>query len=158
LGESIRKHCRDSSQRELVKPEAIYEIEMGLKQSAFDISTASTVRTAWHHAVHRLLERFDYIVAPTAQVFPFEVEQHWPRSIANVQMQTYHEWMKAMLLITMAGCPALAAPAGFSRNGLPIGIQIIAANRNEIACLQLARAYEAAMDPGWRRPPAILGA
>jgi amidase len=156
LGESIRKLCADPAQRALVKPEAIYEIEMGLEQSAFDISTASTIRTAWHHAVHRLLERFDYIVAPTAQVFPFEVEQHWPRSIAGVEMKTYHEWMKATLLITMAGCPALAVPAGFNRSGLPIGIQIVAPNRSEIACLQLARAYEGAMDSSWRRLPGLL--
>jgi amidase len=97
----------------LLKPEAIYEVETGLSQSAYDITAASVVRTQWYEAVRRFFERYDYLVVPTAQVFPFEVDQRWPRTIAGKSMQTYHEWMKAALLVTMSGCPALAAPAGF---------------------------------------------
>jgi amidase len=96
------------------------------------------------------------LIVPTAQVFPFEVEQHWPQTVAGVTMQTYHEWMKIVFFITLSGCPALAAPAGFSRAGLPIGIQIVAPNRHELDCLQLAYAYEMAMDPAWRKPPQLL--
>jgi amidase len=71
-------------------------------------------------------------------------------------MQTYHEWMKAALLVTMSGCPALAAPAGFSDQGLPMGIQLIGPNRSEFDCLRLAFAYEAAIDPATRRLPELL--
>ena len=42
----------------------------------------------------------------------------------------------------MSGCPALAAPAGFSAAGLPIGLQIVAPVHAELKCLQLAAAYE----------------
>ena len=59
------------------------------------------------------------------------------QEIAGQKMETYHEWMKGLLPITMSGCPALAAPAGFSDEGLPIGIQIVAPNHAELACLQL---------------------
>ena len=51
--------------------------------------------------------------------------------IAGKKMATYHEWMKGTLLVTMSGCPSLAVPAGFSAEGLPIGIQIIGPNRAE---------------------------
>jgi amidase len=71
-------------------------------------------------------------------------------------MQTYHEWMKATLLVTMSGCPSLAAPAGFSEHGLPIGIQIIGPPRQEFGCLQLAYAYETAMSPNNHRLPDLL--
>jgi hypothetical protein len=71
-------------------------------------------------------------------------------------MQTYHEWMKGTLLITMYGCPALAAPAGFNDQGLPMGIQIVGRNRHELDCLQLAYAYEAAIGPGKTRLPFLL--
>jgi amidase len=155
-GAPLLGYYNDPGKRPLLKPEAIYEIETGLSQSAYDITAASIVRTRWSEALRRFFERYDYFVVPTAQVFPFEVDQHWPRAIGGRSMQTYHEWMKAALLITMSGCPALAAPAGFSAQGLPIGIQIIAANRGELACLRLAFAYEAAMDPAARRLPDLL--
>jgi amidase len=73
-------------------------------------------------------------------------------------MQTYHEWMKGVCLVTMAGCPALAMPAGFGAEGLPIGLQIIAPVHQEMACLRLGAAYEAAL-PGWvKRTPPLLKA
>jgi amidase len=152
-GGALLTYYNDPAKRSLLKPEAIYEVETGLKQSAYDISAASTVRTKWYQAVRRFFERYDYFVVPTAQVFPFDVRQHWPQEISGRKMETYHEWMKATLLVTMSGCPSLAAPAGFSDHGLPIGIQIIAPNRHELDCLQLAYAYE--MATNWtnaRRP------
>ena len=63
---------------------------------------------------------------------------------------------KGTLLVSMSGCPALAAPAGFSARGLPIGIQLIAPNRQEFACLQLAQAYESLHSPvAGRRSPLL---
>jgi amidase len=155
-GSSMLKYYNDLTTRGLLKPESVYEVETGLRQSAADLTTASTVRTAWSRAVQRLFERYDYLIVPTAQVFPFAAELDWPKSIAGVAMRSYHEWMKAQLLVTMSGCPALAVPAGFGPEGLPIGIQIIAPIRRELACLQLAYAYESAMDPDWRRAPELL--
>ena len=146
-GGSMLAYYNDPATRPLLKPEAIFEVETGLRQSAYDISAASVVRTSWYEAVRRFFERYDFLVVPTAQVFPFAVEKRWPEEIAGRKMQTYHEWMKATLLVTMSGCPALAAPAGFSDHGLPIGIQIIGPPRRELDCLQLAYAYEAAINP-----------
>jgi amidase len=156
-GSSLLAYYNDPVQRTLLKPEAIFEVETGLRQSAYDISAASTVRTDWYHAVRRFFERYDYLVVPSAQVLPFDVELHWPREVAGRRMQTYHEWMKASLLITMSGCPALAAPAGFSEQGLPIGIQIVGPSRSELECLQLAYAYEQASNWTDSYLPMLLG-
>jgi amidase len=157
-GGSLADYYHDAAKRALLKPEAIYEIETGLKLSAYEISAASVVRTEWFQAVRRFQDSFDYLIAPTAQLFPFDAAIHWPQEIAGHRMQTYHEWMKGVLLITMSGCPALAAPAGFSKQGLPIGIQIIAANRREFECLQLAYAYEQAANWTGSHLPSLLGA
>jgi amidase len=145
----------DPATRALLKPEVIFEIESGLKLTAFDITEASTVRSAWSAAVRRLFERYDYLVAPTAQVFPFDVGEAWPRQIAGHEMGAYHEWMKANFLITMSGCPALAMPAGFGPQGLPIGLQIAAPVREDFACLQLGHAYEQAAKWTRRLPPLL---
>jgi amidase len=146
----------DPAKRALMKPEAIFEVESGLKLSAFDISAASVVRTEWYHAMQRFFEKYDYFVLPTAQLFPFDVNLHWPHEIAGRKMETYHEWMKCVLPITMSGCPALAAPAGFGAQGLPMGIQIVAPVHAELACLQLAYAYDTATNWSTRQPPGLL--
>ena len=153
-GGPILANYRNLAERTLLKPEAVWEVETGLSLSAFDITAASEARTTWSMAVKTLFDRFDYLILPSSQVFPFPVEERWPKTVAGVAMRTYHEWMKSALLMTLSGNPALVVPAGFGGLGLPIGLQIVGPNRGEIACLQLAKAYEAAT--GWteKRPPA----
>src|SRR5262245_49583576 len=156
-GGNLLAYYRDPAKRALMKPEAVFEVESGLKLSAFDITAASAVRTEWYGVVRAFFERYDYLILPTAQVFLFNGDLHWPSEIAGQQMTTYHEWMKGMLPITMAGCPALAVPAGFNARGLPMGIQIVAPNHAELACLQLGYAYDAVTNWSSRRLPPLLG-
>jgi amidase len=156
-GGSLLAYYNNPSQRALLKPEAVFEVESGLKLSAMDVSAASVVRTEWSQAVRQFFQKYDYFVVPTAQLFPFDVNLHWPQEVAGRKMQTYHEWMKCVLPITMSGCPALAAPAGFSAQGLPIGIQIVGPIHAEWACLQLAYAYDTATSWSTKRLPALLG-
>ena len=94
--------------------------------------------------MQRLVREYDYLIVPTAQIFPFDIDETWPHQIAGQTMRTYHEWMKAICLVTMSGCPALAVPAGLRPQGLPMGLQIIAPVHHEMDCLKLAAAYEAA--------------
>jgi amidase len=149
-------YYNNPSKRALLKPEAVFEVESALKLSALDITAASVVRTEWYHAMRRFFETYDYFIAPTAQLFPFDAKLHWPNEIAGRKMETYHEWMKGMLPMTMAGCPALAAPAGFSDQGLPIGIQIVAPHHGELSCLELAHAYDLATNWTSKRLPPLL--
>jgi amidase len=156
-GGNLLAYYRDPAKRALMKPEAVFEVESGLKLSAFDITAASAVRTEWYGVVRAFFERYDYFIVPTAQLFPFDIDLHWPREIAGRKMTTYHEWMKGMLPVTMAGCPALAVPAGFNAQGLPIGIQIVAPNHAELACLRLGYAYDAMTNWSSTRLPPLLG-
>ncbi|WP_156428357.1 amidase [Novosphingobium sp. FSW06-99] len=145
----------DPATRRLLKPEALWEIERGFALSAYDVAALSAIRTGWSRAVAAFLCRYDVWIVPTAQVFPFPVEQHWPTVVGGQAMQTYHEWMQAVCLVTMAGCPALAVPAGFSATGLPMGVQIVAPIHGEATCLAVAAAYEAAAADLFRTRPAV---
>ncbi|HEX3847331.1 MAG TPA: amidase [Steroidobacteraceae bacterium] len=156
VGGSLLAYYRDPAKRKLLKPEAMYEVERGLELSAFDVSAASAVRTEWYEAVRRSFEKFDFLVAPTAQLFPFDVSLPWPAEVAGTPMTTYHEWMKCVVPVTMCGCPALAAPAGFGKAGLPIGIQIVAPLHRELDCLRLAHAYDTATRWPDKCPPPLL--
>lgn len=84
----------DPQKRSLLKPELRWEIENGLALSAVDVYRASMVRSAWYEAIRRLFERFDYLALPSAQVFPFDAELHWPSEVGGVAMDTYHRWME----------------------------------------------------------------
>lgn len=157
-GSSLAAIHADPARRDLLKPEARWEVEQGLKLSAFEVMRASNVRTAWYQHVRGLFERYDVLVLPSAQVFPFPVEQHWPREIAGRAMDTYHRWMEVVIPATMSGCPVISVPAGFSEAGLPMGMQLWGPNQSELFLLQVAQAYEDAT--GWvdRHPPVLPGA
>jgi len=157
-GGGLKAYYENPAQRALLKPEAAWEVEQGLKLSAYDISAASAVRSAWSNAVQRFFARYDFLLMPTAQLFPFDINETWPHAIAGQTMRTYHEWMKAICMITMSGCPALAVPAGFSAGGLPMGLQIIAPVHHEMDCLKLGHAYEKANDWTARKLPPLLKA
>ena len=100
------------------------------------------MRTAWFRHVVSLLDRFDFLAVPTAQVFPFPIDRHWPAEIAGRKMDSYHRWMEVCALATMAGCPAVNVPVGFDDTGRPMGMQLIGRPRGDLAVLTLAAAYE----------------
>ncbi len=146
----------DPAQRALMKPELQWEIENGLKTTAMEVANASRVRTARYQAVLRFFEKYDFMIAPAGQVFPFDATIHWPKEVGGVAMDTYHRWMQVMIPISMSGCPALSVPAGFNESGLPMGIQIVGPNHSEMACMQLAHAYDQATNWATKRPPPLL--
>lgn len=154
-GANLKELCADPAKRAQIKPEAIFEVESGAKLTGWDIADASAERTLWHAATLRLFERYDVLVMPSAQVFPFAVETHWPREIAGRAMDTYHRWMEVVIPVTMAGCPSLNVPVGFNAAGLPMGMQLIGPIRGELACLRLAEAYDEATRWVEKRPPPL---
>jgi len=81
------------------------------------------------------------LALPTAQVWPFDAGQRWPKHIAGRDMDTYHRWMEVVVLASMLGFPVANVPVGFSRDGLPMGMQIIGRRHADFAVLQLAHAY-----------------
>jgi amidase len=93
------------------------------------------VRADLRHSAEQLLSEFDVLVLPTAQVWPFAVEQHWPARIGEVAMDTYHRWMEVTVFATLAGLPTLAVPAGVNAGGLHIGLQVIGRPHSESALL-----------------------
>lgn len=144
----------DPAKRAQLKSEAIWEIERGLQLSGQDAFNASVVRSEWYQTLRALFERYDFLVLPGSQVFPFDGKQEWPARIGERQMDTYHRWLEATIAATMAGLPALCAPAGFDAHGRPAGIQIIGPAHGDFAVLQMGHAYDQAS--GHARVPSPL--
>ncbi|MEP7303053.1 MAG: amidase [Caldimonas sp.] len=140
--------------RVLMKPEALWEHDQGLRLSAADMMKASVERSAFYQHLLTLFERFDFLALPSAQVWPFPVEWRWPRQIAGRTMDTYHRWMEVVALATFAGLPAISVPVGFSATGLPMGLQLVGRPRGDLDLLRLAQRYAAASaETLARRPP-----
>jgi amidase len=147
----------DPAKRALMKPEAQWEVSGASGYTAMDIYKASQVRTSWYQAAAKLFERFDYLLIPSAQVFPFDAKVHWPQSIHGVTMDTYHRWMEVVVPASLLGHPVLNVPVGFNQQGLPMGMQIIGRHHADLAVLQMGWSYEQAT--GWvgKRMPPLLG-
>lgn len=146
----------DPQKRVLLKPEAQWEVQGGLQLSAADVYQASVSRSDWYRALGKLFERYDFLLLPTAQVFPFDAQQAWPRLVAGREMDTYHRWMEVVIGPTLAGLPSMNVPVGFNPQGLPMGLQIIGPAQADRAVLQLAYAHEQLTRWVQRRPPACL--
>ena len=146
----------DPEKRKLLPEAAIYEIENGLKLTAYDVSAASQMRSLWHAALARFHETYDFWALPTAQCFAFAAEARGAAEVGGRAMSTYHEWMQCVVPATLAGAPAIALPAGFDAAGRAMGVQLIGRVQDEIGLLAAARAYDEATRWPYRRPPDAL--
>ena len=141
--------------RALMKPELQWEIERCRSLSVADVQRAMSQRTVWYDALLSLFKRFDFIALPSAQVFPFPIEERWPASIDGRAMDSYHRWMEVVAPATLSGCPVINLPAGFNAAGSPMGVQIIGRPRDDLSLLRLARLYETLTSWLDQKPPAI---
>ncbi len=142
--------------RKLLKPEAVWEAEGAATLTAQDVHDASAARARWYAALLVAFEKYDFLVLPTAQVFPFDAKTHWPKSIAGKTMDTYHRWMEVVIPGTLSACPVVNVPAGFGENKLPMGLQIIAPRMRDFSALQIAYAYEQSSRWNLDHPPAAV--
>ncbi|TAG14454.1 MAG: amidase, partial [Rhodobacterales bacterium] len=143
------------AQRALTKPETIWEIEQGLHLTAAAVHAASDIRSRWYARAAQLFQTYDYLIMPSAQVWPFPHEWRWPQAINGVTMDTYHRWMEVVVPVSLIGLPALNIPIGFGANGLPMGMQIIGPTGADAAVLALGQCWHLATDWPARRPPGL---
>jgi amidase len=147
LGPLVEAH------RDRLKPEAVWEIEAGLRQSGRDVAAAIAQHGDLLQRVRQFQRDYEFIVCTVNQVPPFDASIAWPAEIDDVRMEHYIAWMKSTYWISTTQCPALSVPAGFTDEGLPVGIQIVGRRRDDVGVLQLGHAFEQATGFGRRHPP-----
>ncbi len=136
----------DPDIRRQFKPELVWEIEGSFDISGERLSRAAVDRADWYRALLKLFQNYDILALPSAQVFPFDANIHWPKSINGRTMDTYHRWMEVVIGGTLAGLPVVSLPAGFDDKGRPMGIQFIGRMGRDKEVLEFAMAYEAVTD------------
>jgi amidase len=135
-----------------LKATIVWNVEQGLRLTGPDLGRLETMRTVLYERIRLFMARYDYLILPVSQVLPFDVDTEFPTQIDGVTMETYIDWMRSCYLISATGNPAISVPAGFSTDGLPVGLQIVGRYNDDWSVLQLAHAYEGATGHWKRRP------
>lgn len=133
-----------------------WEIAQGLGLTVDDLGRAEVLRSQVYDRMYAFLTEHRYLVAPVAQLPPFDVTLPWPREIASVKQTYYREWMRVCSRVTLAGLPAVSVPFGFTSDGLPVGLQIIGRQGDDLGVLRMAAAVEATTGT-WKQRPVLAG-
>ena len=148
-GPLLAEHRRE------MKDTVIWNVEEGLTLTGAQVADAELKRTRLYDRVRRFMETYEFLVLPTVQVPPFDVGTPYIQEIEGRALPTYIDWMRSCSDITVTGLPAISVPAGFTPEGLPVGLQIVGRHQGELSVLQLAHAFERATGFGARRPPIV---
>lgn len=137
-----------------------WNIERGLDASPRALGDAAQGLITLRERMQRFFVDHDVLLLPTVQMLPFAAQLDWPREVAGVPQDDYLGWMASCWLISATGCPCVSIPAGFSADGLPVGLQVVGAPGADLQVLQIALSIEgleifAERTPDWR---ALVGA
>ena len=129
--------------RAALKPEVIWNIEKGLALRMEEVAKAELGRTALMQRVAQFFERYDCLLCPATIVPPFPVGERYVAACNGVNFETYVDWLLIVGVATLAGCPALSLPCGFTKTGLPVGLQMIGPSNGDARLLASAHQLEA---------------
>ena len=106
--------------------------------------------------MRRFEEQYEFTICAVNQVPPFDATLDWPKAIDGVRLDNYMAWMKSAYWISVTCRPAISVPAGFTPDGLPVGIQIVGRHRDDLGVLQIGHAFEEATGVGRTRPTLLF--
>src|SRR5438876_1783435 len=141
---------------EQYQPPTLAQIRGGADIRTVDYIMAHRELSGLRRGIGQTFETVDAIVTPTTPIAPPTIaafdsayrDPAVPNSISDIRRLT----LRNTSPFNKYGLPSISVPCGFTRNGLPIGLQISGPNGGEAAILQLAHAYEQATEWHKRRP------
>jgi amidase len=146
LGAVLEKH------RNMLKPEVVWNVELGLNLTSAQIRRAERQRAEMMARAARFFQIYDLLLCPTTVVAPFPIGEPYVSSVNDVRLETYIDWLAIAYAITLIGSPALSLPCGFTRDGLPVGLQMVAPPNADGFLLAAARILERELALNTDRP------
>jgi aspartyl-tRNA(Asn)/glutamyl-tRNA(Gln) amidotransferase subunit A len=140
-------------ERDRFDPSLAVQIEAGMRWSGVDFVKAAHIRRTLNDAFVRFFTRYDLLLTPTvtAPPPPVTVEAHEQIDGRKV---TRLGWLAFTFPLSLVGYPAASVPCGWTREGLPVGLQIAAPRLADALVLRAAAAFEA-MSPWTDRRPLL---
>jgi len=137
---------RDRFDRSLVP-----QLEYGMRWSAVDFVKAANVRRTLNESFRRFFERYDLLLTPTLAAPPLPVGVDEYREIDGRKVGR-RGWIAFTFPINLTGYPAATVPCGWTPEGLPVGLQIVAPRLAEHLVLRASAAFEAIAPWADKRP------
>ncbi len=109
-------------------------------------------RLAWWQHPRKLFAKYDLLLTPTTACPPFKVGLDNPTEIAGKPVPEW-AWTPFTFPFNLTGQPASSVPCGFTRDGLPIGLQIVGRRYDDATVLRASAAFESARPWVHTRPP-----
>ena len=134
-------------------PALVRGVRRGEGMSAVEHARLFEQRAALYRTVAAFFARYDLLLTPTIAVPPFPVDGPEPSEIAGrpVDRRGYG-WIPFTYPFNLTGHPAVSVPAGWTDDGLPVGLQIVGPRNGDAAVLRAAAAFEEARPWAHRRP------
>ena len=113
------------TRRDALKPELIWNIEKGMALQSDEIGGAEIARGKLYRRMAKFFDSHDLLLCPTVIVPPFDVDIRYIEEVDGQKFDNYVDWLGITFVISLTGCPAISTPAGFTKSGLPVGLQIV---------------------------------
>jgi amidase len=123
-------------------------IEIGRNQTIDQVLDANINRTTLYQRMRVFLEQYDVLATAVVGIEQTPVGLEYPTGVDGQVMESYIDWLKFSYLATTAGLPAISVPCGFTKSGMPVGIQLIGPPRGDAKVLAVAHALEQVLDLG----------
>jgi len=122
--------------------------------TAEDFTDANMTRKSVARTMARFMARYDLLLTPTLAVPPFAIHMQGPEKIEGRYVRPA-EFLAFTFPINLTGQPAASVPAGWTADGLPVGLQIVGRHLDDPMVLRASAAFAAASPWHDKRPPLL---
>ena len=129
------------SSRAQMTEQLIRQVSDALRVDARSIANAERARSAYYQRVRLFLQDYDYLLCPTVGAPPFRLDQPLPAELGGKPVDRFYDVFLFTYAFSVTGLPSISVPCGFTRAGLPVGLQIVSRRLREDLVLEAASAY-----------------
>ena len=122
--------------------QAIWEYNKGKEITSEELQLALDQKQKCLNQINLIFEKFDFLVLPSAQIFPFDKNLQFPKTINDKRLDTYHRWLEVFILSSLLELPSITIPVGFNKDDMPMGMQIVGKNKDDLKLFSFASKYE----------------
>ncbi|MFX0072277.1 MAG: amidase family protein, partial [Candidatus Hermodarchaeota archaeon] len=127
--------------RDKIDPDLLKLVDAGLMYPGTAVMKALHQRQKYYESFYPFFKKYDILITPTTAIPAFELGMMFPLKINGIGVSPTG-WQPFTFPFNLTGFPAATIPCGWSRDGLPIGMQIVGNRFNDLLVLQVSKVFE----------------